>query len=79
MLESEPHSALFAGADGLDDVRTIARDARDWLRAGGWLVMEIGYQQGDAVKALLEGFGYTDVAIANDLTGRPRIAEARNP
>jgi release factor glutamine methyltransferase len=79
VLEYEPHTALFAGDDGLDDVRTIARDARDWLRSGGWLVMEIGYQQGDAVKALLERFGYADVAIANDLTGRPRIAEARNP
>jgi release factor glutamine methyltransferase len=79
VLEYEPHTALFAGDDGLDDVRTIARDARDWLRSGGWLVMEIGYRQGDAVKALLEGFGYADVAIANDLTGRPRIAEGRNP
>jgi release factor glutamine methyltransferase len=79
VLEYEPHTALFAGDDGLDDVRTIARDARDWLRSGGWLVMEIGYQQGDAVKALLERFGYADVAIANDLTGRPRIAEGRNP
>ena len=79
VLEYEPHIALFAGDDGLDDVRTIARDARDWLRSGGWLVMEIGYQQGDAVKALLEQFGFADVTIANDLTGRPRIAEARNP
>ena len=79
VLEYEPHTALFAGDDGLDDVRTIARDARDWLRSGGWLVMEIGYQQGDAVKALFEGFGFVDVAIANDLTGRPRIAEALNP
>ena len=79
VLEYEPHTALFAGDNGLDDVRTIARDARDWLRSGGWLVMEIGYQQGDAVKALLEGFGFADVTIANDLTGRPRIAEARNP
>jgi release factor glutamine methyltransferase len=79
VLEYEPHTALFAGDDGLDDVRTITRDARNWLRSGGWLVMEIGYRQGDAVKALLEGFGYADVAIANDLTGRPRIAEARNP
>jgi release factor glutamine methyltransferase len=79
VLEYEPHSALFAGDDGLDDVRTIARDARDWLRSGGWLVMEIGYRQGDAVKALLEQFGFADVTIANDLTGRPRIAEARNP
>jgi release factor glutamine methyltransferase len=79
VLEYEPHTALFAGDDGLDDVRTIARDARDWLRSGGWLVMEIGYQQGDAAKALLEQFGFADVTIANDLTGRPRIAEARNP
>ena len=79
MLEYEPHSALFAGADGLDDVRSIARDAREWLRSGGWLVFEIGYQQCDIVKELLEGFGFVDVAIANDLTGRPRIAEARNP
>jgi len=79
VLEYEPHTALFAGDDGLDDVRTIARDARDWLRSGGWLVMEIGYQQGDAVKALLEQFGFANVTIANDLTGRPRIAEARNP
>jgi release factor glutamine methyltransferase len=79
VLEYEPHTALFAGDDGLDDVRTIARDAREWLRSGGWLVMEIGYQQGDAVKALLEGFGFADVTIAKDLTGRPRIAEARNP
>ena len=79
VLEYEPHTALFAGDDGLDDVRTIARDARDWLRSGGWLVMEIGYRQGDAVKALLERFGYVDVTIGNDLTGRPRIAEARNP
>jgi release factor glutamine methyltransferase len=79
VLEYEPHTALFAGEHGLDDVRVIARDARDWLRSGGWLVMEIGYQQGEAVKALLERFGYADVAIANDLTGRPRIAEGRNP
>jgi release factor glutamine methyltransferase len=69
VLEYEPHTALFAGDDGLDDVRTIARDAQDWLRSGGWLVMEIGYRQGDAVKALLEGFGYVDVTIGNDLTG----------
>ncbi len=79
VLKYEPHSALFAGADGLDNVRTIARDAREWLRSGGWLVFEIGYQQGEAVKALLEGFGFVDVTIANDLTGRPRIAEALNP
>lgn len=79
VLEWEPHSALFAGDDGLDDVRVISREARQWLRPGGWLILEIGYRQGDGVQQLLEADGFVDVAIRNDLTGRPRIAEARNP
>ena len=79
VLEWEPHSALFAGDDGLDDVRVISREARQWLRPGGWLILEIGYRQGDGVQQLLEADGFVDVAIRNDLTGRPRITEARNP
>ena len=79
VLEWEPHSALFAGDDGLDDVRVISREARQWLRPGGWLILEIGYRQGDGVQQLLEADGFAAVAIRNDLTGRPRIAEARNP
>ena len=49
---------------------------RGWLRPGGWLVLEIGADQGDAVERLLVGRGYTDVAIRPDLAGRDRVAVA---
>lgn len=74
----EPHSALFAGPDGLDDIGLIARDARERLREGGWLVLEIGADQGSAVAELLRSAGYADVAIRPDLAGRDRIATARS-
>ncbi len=75
----EPAGALFAGSDGLDDVRIIVRDAVAALRRGGWLVLEIGADQGPAVAALLNGAGYDDVAIQPDLAGRDRIAVGRRP
>ena len=77
VLAWEPHAALFSGADGLDAVRSIVSGAADWLRPGGLLLIEIGYRQGDAVKALLLGAGFRDVQIRADLTGRDRIAYAR--
>jgi release factor glutamine methyltransferase len=51
VVEWEPHVALYSGADGLDAIRRIVADAPEWVCAGGWLVMEIGYKQGDAVAA----------------------------
>ncbi len=54
----EPHGALFAGPDGLDAVRRLVADAPRWVRPGGWLVLEIGADQGPAVEALLAGSGY---------------------
>ena len=73
----EPHDALFAGADGLDDIRIIAEQAGRWLRPGGWLVLEIGADQGSAVADLLVGTGFGDVDIRPDLAGRDRVAVAR--
>lgn len=75
--EWEPASALFAGADGLDDVRAIMAGAREWLKPDGWLVMEIGYRQGDAVLALAREFGLVDGEVRNDLAGHPRLLLAR--
>lgn len=77
VTEWEPASALFAGDDGLDDIRVIATGARHWLRAGGWLVLEIGHRQGDSVRALLEATGYREIEIHPDLAGLDRIAVAR--
>ena len=75
----EPRSALFAGPDGLDDIRVIIDGAIARLRAGGWLVVEIGHDQGGAVEQLLEGAGYDNVEIRKDLSGLDRIALARRP
>jgi release factor glutamine methyltransferase len=77
--EWEPASALFAGADGLDDIRILAAGAPDRLRPGGALVLEIGADQGRAVDVVLRGAGLVDVEIRTDLSGRDRIALARRP
>ncbi len=75
--DHEPQVALFGGGDGLDVIRRITSEARDWLREGGWLVLEIGATQGDRVAALVEGLGYVEVSTGRDLGGRERIVEAR--
>jgi release factor glutamine methyltransferase len=77
--EWEPAAALFAGPDGLDDIRVLIAGAPDHLTSEGWLVLEIGHDQGAAVRALFERHGYRDVEIRPDLAGRDRIALARPP
>jgi release factor glutamine methyltransferase len=75
--EWEPAAALFAGPDGLDAIRAIAVTAPRWIRAGGWLVLEIGADQGAAVAELLAAGAYEAVEIRPDLAGRDRVAVAR--
>lgn len=75
----EPHEALFAGADGLDDIRLLVADAPRWVRPGGWLVLEIGADQGAAVDALLRTAGYHGVDIRSDRAARDRVALAQLP
>ena len=73
----EPAVALFACRDGLDVIKRVAAEAREWLREGGWLVLEIGAGQGSQAFALVEGLGYFQVSVRRDLAGRERIVEAR--
>lgn len=75
----EPHGALASGADGLDDIRTVAAVAREMLRPGGVLLMEMGWTQGQAVQALLTSppLSFASVAILQDLASLDRAAEAR--
>lgn len=54
VLYSEPHLALFADEDGLAIYRRIAEDAKDYLKDGGKIYLEIGYKQGQSVPELLE-------------------------
>lgn len=73
----EPAQALFGGADGLDAIRHIVAEAPRWLRADGWLVIEIGSGQGPNVIELMQSAGFDDVAVAVDLGGHDRVAVGR--
>ena len=70
----EPMSALVAGADGLDDIRQIIREAPAHLESGGWLLLEHGYDQAEAVRGLLSAAGFTAVESRRDLGGHERIS-----
>ncbi len=73
----EPHLALFAGDNGLDAYREIISQAGEWLTAEGWLVLEIGHQQAEAVRELLTNNSFKQIEIRRDLSGHERIAMAR--
>ena len=77
VLNHEPHLALFAGSDGLDAYREIISHADEWLATDGWIVLEIGHQQGDAVRELLAQNSFKQIEIRKDLAGRDRIALAK--
>jgi release factor glutamine methyltransferase len=72
--DHEPHSALFAGDDGLSIYRRLVPDARDLLIPGGWLVMEIGYGQQVAIEELVTANGYCNLHFIADYQGIPRVA-----
>lgn len=76
-LRHEPMLALTPGGDGLDALRVIVAGARDHLEAGGWLLLEHGYDQADAVQALLHEQGFMAVETRRDLGGQPRCTGAR--
>lgn len=75
----EPHAALYAHDNGLADLRTVIEGAATWLKKSGWLVLEIGYQQGTDVRAMMTASGLIDAEIKKDLSGRDRIAVGRLP
>jgi release factor glutamine methyltransferase len=78
-LAHEPRSALASGADGLDDLRTIAGSAGAHLRPGGWLLLEHGHDQAQAVGALLQAAGFTGVCSRSDLAGIARCTGGQWP
>lgn len=69
----EPATALVSGPDGLDAIRTIVTEAPHWLAAGGWLLLEHGYNQAEAVQALLKSRGFEAVASRQDYGRRDRM------
>ena len=74
----DPHVALAGGADGLEIVRTVAQGAHERLRPGGALFLEIGAEQGEAVRRILRSSApWAVIDIRHDLAGRDRFAVAR--
>ena len=76
-LTHEPLQALASGADGLDDLRAIIQQAPAYLAPGGWLLLEHGYDQAQAVCDLLRGAGFADVQSRPDLAGIARCSGGR--
>ena len=73
----EPKAALYAGPTGLEIYQRLIPQAWEALRTGGWLLLEIGHGQRDALAALLAH--WSEVEFLNDLQGIPRVACARRP
>ena len=84
LLESEvrahePVLALDGGADGLSVIRRIVSEAPRYLSPEGWLLLEIGFDQGQAVRALLENENYREICLTRDLEHRDRVVIGRAP
>jgi len=77
-LRFEPATALASGSDGLTALRVIVAGARRFLRPGGWLLVEHGYDQGAAAVALFTAAGFQDVEQYRDLAGIVRVTTAAN-
>ena len=77
--EFEPETALFAGSDGLAIYRRLIPQAAGVLVPGGYIALEIGCDQRDAIRALLGASAFEDVEFVPDLQGIARVAVARRP
>ncbi len=72
-LRFEPNTALTDQGDGLWSIREIASNAPDHLEAGGWLLIEHGFDQAADVRSIFELNGFSKVSLRHDLAGRPRV------
>ena len=79
VVDHEPHIALFGGTEGTDVIGRLASSALQWLRPGGWLVLEMGAGQKEDVKRVLEELGYSEVRVGVDFADWPRVTEGRRP
>ena len=71
--EFEPRNALDGGEDGLDFYRHIIEHSPQWLKKGGWIFFEIGYDQGQALLQMMEKAGFLECTLRKDLAGLDRV------
>ena len=76
-LTAEPGMALTPGPEGLEALRAIVAGSAAHIEAGGWLLLEHGFDQAEAVQALLRDAGFERIATRQDLGGQPRCTGAR--
>ena len=79
VIGHEPRMALTDEGDGLSFYKRITHDAKAILKPRGTIAYEIGYDQGQAVKTILEDAGFIEVEVHQDLAGKDRVVIARNP
>ncbi len=74
----DPRLALDGGPDGVAPYRVIAAEAAFWLKPGGWVLVEIGHDQGASVSALFIEAGFEEVTVYRDLNGLDRVVAAHH-
>jgi release factor glutamine methyltransferase len=79
LLGAEPAHALVADDNGLADLRTICEQAGRFLQTNGWLLLEHGFDQAEAVRSLLSNNGFIDVQSRRDLGGNERVTWGQKP
>jgi release factor glutamine methyltransferase len=78
-LRYEPAGALASGRDGLDDIRLLVQQALKHLKKDGYLLLEHGYQQAEAVRSLMAKAGYIDIETHQDIEDRDRVTLGKIP
>ena len=73
----EPETALASGVDGLDDIRTIIQQAITRLQNSGWLLLEHGYHQAEAIQQLMRQAGLCRISTIQDLSGHDRVTQGQ--
>jgi len=76
VVDYDPDLALRGGADGLDAYRMIIGQAHTFLKPESPLILEIGYDQGEAVSGLLRDAHFHDIILSQDLAGHNRVIKA---
>ena len=72
-VQHDPATALYGGADGLDIVRRFVKEALPHLAGGALVMLEVGHDQGEATRAIMEALGYTRTRVLTDMSGKARF------
>lgn len=77
VYDYEPHAAIFSDNDGLRDIQHIITEATKYLKSGGYLLLEHGFQQAEEARKLFSKLGYMDIKTNTDLAGLDRVTMGR--